>query len=140
MERNILFFLLIVFILMFTSSCSKKEKGNETTISKETKVRETEVELSDIPDSWNGIYALKFHPSVKVLEIKDGKIFQLIGEEESEIFPAEALSNGYTVKITETECSAYIDSNSFKYVRNDDGSIDFSMSGTENGIIEYVKL
>jgi len=137
MGKKVLFFLLIIFISTLLYTCNKKDKRD--TLFK-TKAEETNVELTSIPTSWNGVYALKFYPSVKILEIKDGKIFQLIGEEKSEIFPGKALSNGYKVKITETECSAYIETNSFKYVKNNDGSIDFSMSGTADGIIEYIKL
>ena len=140
MDKRILFSLLVVFVLLFVSSCSKKDKGNTLSKNGTSKVESVSSEVTSIPNSWNGGYALKNYPSEKILVIKDGKIFQIVEEEESEIFPAKTLDNGYVVKIDENECSASADTSSFKYVRNSDGSISFSTSGAEETIIEYVKL
>ncbi len=141
MNKKVIIFLLVALTLVF-ASCKKQGDTTSTTTSEVeiTEVDVIDVEPINVPESWNGNYALKSHPTVKVLSIKDGKIFQVVSETETEIFPAEAVNNGYAIKITENECSAASDSASFKYTKNADGSISFSKSDADSGVIEYVKM
>jgi hypothetical protein len=61
--------------------------------------------LTQVPDSWNGDYALATNPTKKALTVKGGKIYLVMGSSETQTFPATS-SLKYVYAYSNTECTA----------------------------------
>jgi|GEM_PF-6393478 len=90
-----------------------------------------------VPSAWNGDYALKDVPSIKVLTIHDGKIFQSVMGNETEIFPAEFPKAKYKMKSSANEVKAEFKDAYMKFTLNGD---DLTQEVSGGAKVEYVKM
>ncbi len=112
-------FILIVSIVFLVFSCSQIDQSTTTvgqsitstsTTTTIMNATTTTTTIPQVPSSWNGDYALGASPTIKMLSIKNGKIYLavVVGNTETEIFPTPLAQNGYEISCSETVCEALL--------------------------------
>lgn len=109
----------IILALLFTFACKK------TSLDK------------IIPAEWDGDYALKSIPETKALAVHDGKIFTVLDDKETELFPAAYPDSGYKIKSSKSEVKASFNEAYVKFMSKD-GML--TMETTGGAKIEYIKI
>jgi hypothetical protein len=82
-----------------------EKNGAFSKVSGSAKKKPTPPLLTQVPDSWNGDYALATNPTKKALTVKGGKIYLVMGSSETQTFPATS-SLKYVYAYSNTECTA----------------------------------
>ena len=89
------------------------------------------------PSSWDGDYALKTTPEIKVLTVHDGQIFTVVEDTETAIFPSTYADSGYKVTSSETEVKAEYSDAYVKFTLDGDNLTQEVTGGTQ---VEFVKI
>lgn len=111
-----------VYAVVLESFDEKGATGSVTTIVSQGPSGTTPGDLTSVPRSWNGDWATEIRPTTKALAVRNGKIYLVNNNRETQVIPATGAGQ-YTYTYHANEVASYLGGRlQDRYVLSEDGN------------------